>query len=195
MKSLSQVFESECEAAESTPQEDSANPFISHAFLSALEESGSATKRTGWAGGHVLVEDEDGELLACAPAYLKSHSQGEYVFDHGWADAYARAGGEYYPKLQVSVPFTPVTGPRLLVRPGPTGGPKRGARRGRAEGAAERRGVVLDRTSPSCRRRVATISARAASCSAPTSSSIGSTTAMAASTISSTRWPRASARR
>jgi predicted N-acyltransferase len=105
--------------AESGSQEDRDNPFISHAFLSACEESGSASRKTGWSGAHLLVEDPEGMLLACAPAYLKSHSQGEYVFDHGWADAYERAGGSYYPKLQVSVPFTPATGRRLLVRPGP----------------------------------------------------------------------------
>jgi predicted N-acyltransferase len=92
------------------------NPFVSHAFLEALEASGSATERTGWLPQHVLVEDTDGRLLAAAPLYLKSHSQGEYVFDHGWAQAYERAGGRYYPKLLSAVPFTPVTGPRLLVR-------------------------------------------------------------------------------
>ncbi|UVC11879.1 N-acetyltransferase [Rhizobium sp. TH2] len=90
------------------------NPFISHAYLSALEESGSAVPRTGWQGRHVLVE-EDGRLKAATFGYAKSHSQGEYVFDHGWADAYERAGGRYYPKLQHTVPFTPATGPRLLV--------------------------------------------------------------------------------
>ena len=94
------------------------NPFVSHSFLSALEESSSATRETGWLPRHLLYEDEDGGLLACMPCYLKFHSQGEYVFDHGWAEAYMRAGGEYYPKLQASVPFTPVTGPRLLVRAG-----------------------------------------------------------------------------
>ena len=94
------------------------NPFISHAFLYACEASGSATARTGWQGAHVLVEDAAGTLIACAPAYLKSHSQGEYVFDHGFAEALHRAGGRYYPKVQVSVPFTPATGRRLLVRPG-----------------------------------------------------------------------------
>nr|WP_244645220.1 GNAT family N-acetyltransferase [Salinarimonas ramus] len=93
-------------------------PFVSHAFLAALEESGCVRAETGWAPAHVLVEDGAGALLACAPAYLKSHSQGEYVFDHAWADAYERAGGRYYPKVQISVPFTPATGPRLLVRPG-----------------------------------------------------------------------------
>jgi predicted N-acyltransferase len=112
-------LESLREAADSYSEEDIDNPFISHAFLSSCEESGSATRRTGWGGAHLLVEDADEQLLACAPVWLKSHSQGEYVFDHGWADAYARAGGEYYPKLQVSVPFTPATGRRLLVRPGP----------------------------------------------------------------------------
>src|SRR5215472_14162238 len=95
------------------------NPFIHHVFLRALEESGSATRNTGWLPQHLLLEDERGELAGCMPCYLKSHSLGEYVFDHGWADAYARAGGSYYPKLQVAVPFTPATGRRLLVRPGP----------------------------------------------------------------------------
>src|SRR4051812_35417261 len=96
---------------------DPFNPFVSHAFLSALEDSGCVGRGTGWSPAHVLVEDQDGRLVGAAPAYLKSHSQGEYVFDYAWADAYERAGGRYYPKLQVSVPFTPVTGPRLLARP------------------------------------------------------------------------------
>ncbi|MBT9370234.1 GNAT family N-acetyltransferase [Rhizobium sp. CSW-27] len=94
------------------------NPFLSHAFLSALEESGSATAKTGWLGHHLLLEDADGRLLAAVPGYLKSHSQGEYVFDHGWADAFERAGGRYYPKIQCAIPFTPATGPRLLTRSG-----------------------------------------------------------------------------
>ncbi|KQQ18013.1 hypothetical protein ASF53_06480 [Methylobacterium sp. Leaf123] len=93
------------------------NPFTSYAFLSALEEAGCVSRRTGWLPLHVRVERE-GRLVGVAPCYLKSHSQGEYVFDHGWADAYERAGGSYYPKLQVSVPFTPVTGPRFLIAPG-----------------------------------------------------------------------------
>ncbi|MCX4195590.1 GNAT family N-acetyltransferase [Methylobacterium radiotolerans] len=93
------------------------NPFLSYAFLSALEDSGCVSRRTGWLPLHVSVE-RDGARLGVAPCYLKSHSQGEYVFDHGWADAYERAGGAYYPKLQVSVPFTPVTGPRFLIAPG-----------------------------------------------------------------------------
>ncbi len=91
------------------------NPFISHAFLHALEVSGSVGGRSGWTPAHVTVEDANGRLVAAAPCYLKSHSQGEYVFDHAWADAYERAGGRYYPKLQVAAPFTPVTGRRLLV--------------------------------------------------------------------------------
>jgi len=95
------------------------NPFISHAFLSALEQSNSVGPRTGWQPQHVLAHSADGSLVAAAPCYLKSHSRGEYVFDHGWAEAYARAGGDYYPKLQVAVPFTPATGRRLLVRPIP----------------------------------------------------------------------------
>ena len=91
------------------------NPFVSHAFLSSLEESGSATDRTGWLGHHLLLEKDDGTLIGAIPGYLKNHSQGEYVFDHGWADAFERAGGSYYPKLQCSIPFTPATGPRLMV--------------------------------------------------------------------------------
>ena len=89
-------------------------PFLSHAFLSSLEDSGSVGPGTGWTPAPILVEDEGGHLAAAAPSYLKTHSQGEYVFDHGWADAWERAGGQYYPKLQVAVPFTPVPGPRLL---------------------------------------------------------------------------------
>ena len=94
------------------------NPFVSHAFLSALEDSGSAGPRTGWLPRHAALRDAAGGLLAVAPMYAKSHSYGEYVFDHGWANALERAGGDYYPKLQVAVPFSPVPGPRLLVRPG-----------------------------------------------------------------------------
>ena len=119
VESLSQVLESKSEEAESTNEEDSRNPFISHDFLSALEDSGAVSAATGWAPQHVLVEDPKGALAAALPCYLKAHSHGEYVFDHGWAEAYERAGGDYYPKLQAAVPFTPVTGPRLLVRPGP----------------------------------------------------------------------------
>ena len=93
------------------------NPFLCHAFLEALEASGSATRESGWQPQHLALEDEGGRLVGAVPLYLKSHSYGEYVFDWGWASAYERAGGRYYPKLQCSVPFTPVTGPRLLLRP------------------------------------------------------------------------------
>jgi predicted N-acyltransferase len=95
------------------------NPFISHAFLSALEASASATARAGWQPQHLVAEGADGTIAGVVPCYLKTHSRGEYVFDGGWAEAYERVGGSYYPKLQVSVPFTPATGRRLLVAPGP----------------------------------------------------------------------------
>ena len=90
------------------------DPFVSHAFLAALEDSGSVGPGTGWTPAPILIEDDGARMVAAAPAYLKSHSQGEYVFDHGWAEAWERAGGEYYPKLQIAVPFTPVPGLRLL---------------------------------------------------------------------------------
>jgi predicted N-acyltransferase len=93
------------------------NPFISHTFLSSLERSGSVRVRAGWQPMHLVAEAGSG-IVGVVPCYAKSHSQGEYVFDHGWADAYERAGGDYYPKLQVAVPFTPAQGRRLLVRPG-----------------------------------------------------------------------------
>jgi uncharacterized protein len=99
-------------------QDYPSNPFISYDFLYAVEASASATARTGWQPQHLLAESPEGTLLGAVPCYLKSHSQGEYVFDRGWAEAYERAGGKYYPKLQVSVPFTPATGRRLLVQPG-----------------------------------------------------------------------------
>src|SRR5580692_6873078 len=95
------------------------NPTLSYTFLQAMEESGSATGRSGWAPQHLSLSDAGGRVIGIVPLYLKSHSYGEYVFDHGWADAYERAGGRYYPKLQVSVPFTPATGRRLLARAGP----------------------------------------------------------------------------
>ncbi len=90
------------------------NPLLSHAFLLALEQSGCASAKTGWAPSHLVLE-EDGTITGAVPCYLKNNSMGEYVFDHGWADAFHRAGGSYYPKLQVSIPFSPVTGPRLLA--------------------------------------------------------------------------------
>ncbi len=92
------------------------NPFIGHAFLAALEESGAVGPRTGWRARHAVLRDAHGQVAAVAPMYVKSHSYGEYVFDHAWADAFERAGGRYYPKLQVAVPFSPVPGPRLLIR-------------------------------------------------------------------------------
>ncbi len=91
------------------------NPFMSHAFLSAMEDSGSVGAGTGWQAAPIVIESEAGVPLAALPAYLKGHSQGEFVFDHSWADAYQRAGGRYYPKLQIAAPFTPATGPRLLL--------------------------------------------------------------------------------
>jgi predicted N-acyltransferase len=105
----------------SLPAEDwdalagSGNPFMSHAFLTALEDSESVGPGTGWTPAPLVIEDGAGHLLAALPAYAKGHSQGEYVFDHAWADAWERAGGAYYPKLQIAAPFTPATGPRLLL--------------------------------------------------------------------------------
>jgi hypothetical protein len=106
-----------------------------------LEESGTVAAKTGWMPQHLLVEDEAGSTLAAMPCYLKSHSQGEYVFDHGWAEAYELAGGDYYPKLQAAVPFTPVTGPRLLVRSGPLADAAREALIAGALELVKRRGV------------------------------------------------------
>ena len=96
------------------------NPFVSHAFLTCVEESGSAGPRTGWLPQHAALRDAAGRLVACAPMYAKSHSYGEYVFDHAWANAFERAGGRYYPKLQIASPFSPVPGPRFLIRPDST---------------------------------------------------------------------------
>jgi predicted N-acyltransferase len=110
-----------------TTLEQQYNPFISYDFLSSLELSQSVRTRGGWQPLHLLAEDSNGTLVGAVPCYAKTHSQGEYVFDHGWAEAYERAGGSYYPKLQVSVPFTPATGRRLLVRPGPEADAVRGA--------------------------------------------------------------------
>src|SRR3954451_13075015 len=104
-------------AAAGTTSKPAYNPFVSHAFFAALEASGSACVRTGWGPRHFIARVKD-DIAGIVPCYLKSHSQGEYVFDRGWADAYERAGGRYYPKLQASVPFTPATGPRLLIRNG-----------------------------------------------------------------------------
>jgi uncharacterized protein len=93
------------------------DPFLDHAFLLSLEESGSASAKKGWLPCHLVLKDGDGSIAAVMPCYLKSHSYGEYVFDHSWARAYEAAGGRYYPKLQTAVPFTPVMGRRVLVRP------------------------------------------------------------------------------
>jgi uncharacterized protein len=101
------------------PDAATLNPFVTHAFLKALEDAGTVSQRTGWTPQHLVLNAGDGSVAAVAPAYLKTHSQGEYIFDHGWAEAYQRAGGEYYPKLQIAVPFTPVPGPRFMARPGP----------------------------------------------------------------------------
>jgi len=102
------------EAAEGGRPED---PFTTHRFLKALEDSGSVGPGTGWQPQYLTARIDE-TLIGCAPVYVKSHSQGEYIFDHNWAHAYERAGGRYYPKLQIAVPFTPVTGRRLLTRPG-----------------------------------------------------------------------------
>ena len=105
------------EGSAADPHGERHNPFLGHAFLKALETTGSVGGRSGWAPAHVAVE-ENGRLVVAAPTYIKTNSQGEYVFDHAWADAYARAGGRYYPKIQIAVPFTPATGRRFLVGPG-----------------------------------------------------------------------------
>jgi hypothetical protein len=103
-------------AAEWDALTNGANPFVSHAFLSAMEDSGSVGRRSGWTSAPIVIEGADGKLAGALPAYVKEHSQGEYVFDHAWADAWHRAGGSYYPKLQIAAPFTPATGPRILTR-------------------------------------------------------------------------------
>ena len=164
------------------------DPFVSHAFLAALEDSGSVGPGTGWTPAPILIEDDGAHLVAAAPAYLKTHSQGEYVFDHGWADAWERAGGAYYPKLQIAVPFTPVPGPRLL-----------GSRPQHLLAAIEAVTVQNDMSSAHItfidearsRRSRAPRLAR----SARASNIIGSTAAIRASTTSSARCPAASARR
>ncbi len=91
------------------------NPFVSHAFLSVMEQSGSVGGQSGWDPLPIVIKDSAGRLAGALPAYAKAHSQGEYVFDHAWADAWHRAGGRYYPKLQIAAPFTPATGPRVLT--------------------------------------------------------------------------------
>ncbi len=117
LHSIDQVSVAAWDACANPGGEVPDNPFLAHAFLRALEVSGSATARTGWQPFHLLLEEAQDAVVGVVPMYLKSHSRGEYVFDHAWADAWHRAGGKYYPKLQVSVPFTPATGRRLLARP------------------------------------------------------------------------------
>ena len=144
-KGLRDSPEARCEERETfAPALDLAseyNPFLSYDFLWSLEQSGAATRKSGWLGQHLVLAGPDGRPSAVLPCYLKSHSMGEYVFDHGWADAFERAGGRYYPKLQVSVPFTPVTGRRLLVRPGPEADHQRSVLAKGAAALAERHGV------------------------------------------------------
>jgi uncharacterized protein len=113
LQSISDIPETDWNACLETD-----HPFVMHQFLKALEDSGSVTAETGWMPYHLVLE-HDGKTVGAAPMYVKGHSQGEYVFDYSWAHAYERAGGKYYPKLQLSVPFSPVTGPRLLVPAGP----------------------------------------------------------------------------
>ncbi|MCX5494243.1 GNAT family N-acetyltransferase [Kaistia dalseonensis] len=117
LKAINADAQPDGETSHASHEKTPYNPFVSYDFLSALEKSGSATARTGWQARHIVLEGPGGSTSGVVPCYQKAHSQGEYVFDQGWADAYERAGGSYYPKLQVSVPFTPATGPRLLVRP------------------------------------------------------------------------------
>ena len=114
IEGLAQIDKAKWDAV-ANPDGAEYDPFLSWDFLEALEASGSASDQTGWLPRHMLVEDEAGNLLGAAPLYAKGHSQGEYVFDHGWADAYERAGGQYYPKLLTAIPFTPVTGRRILA--------------------------------------------------------------------------------
>ncbi len=116
--SISEIGQESWDACRQTNPSAAGNPFLSYAFLSALEDSGCVSEQSGWLPHHLALKDETEAILACLPLYLKAHSQGEYVFDHGWADAFERAGGRYYPKLQSSIPFTPVTSPKLLIREG-----------------------------------------------------------------------------
>jgi uncharacterized protein len=106
----------ETDAAEWDALTGGGNPFVAHAFLTAMEDSLSVGGRSGWQPAPLVIDGPDGRLAGALPAYIKSHSQGEYVFDHSWADAWHRAGGSYYPKLQIAAPFTPATGPRVLTR-------------------------------------------------------------------------------
>ena len=172
--------------------------FITHSFrtisCASLELSDSVRARTGWQPMHLLAEDSGGALVGAVPCYVKSHSRGEYVFDHGWAEAFERAGGSYYPKLQVSVPFTPATGRRLLARPGPHADAVRADARRRADRHLPALRCLLRARHLPDRAGMAVARQSAASSSAPTSSSTGRTRATVRSTTSWRRWPRASAR-
>ncbi|HTE79173.1 MAG TPA: peptidogalycan biosysnthesis protein, partial [Reyranella sp.] len=110
VESLSAVDAAQWDACALAPGA-AGSPFLSHRFLKSLEDSKSVGRRTGWQPQYLLAEADDGTLQGAVPLYMKSHSQGEYIFDHGWAQAFERAGGRYYPKLQAAIPFTPVPGP------------------------------------------------------------------------------------
>ena len=168
---------------------DGAHP--SSATPSSALEDGSVS-RTGWLPQHARCATRPA-IAGCAPCYPKSHSQGEYVFDYGWADAFERAGGSYYPKLQVAPAVQPVTGPRLLVAAGRRDAARRRWPRGWCSLRPARPLLGPRHLLPGG--RVARARGVPAGCSAPASSSTGTTTAMRPSTISSARWPRASARR
>ena len=169
------------------------NPFVSWDFLEALERSGTVSAKTGWAPRHAVLKRRPG-VTAVMPCYAKSHSQGEYVFDWGWADAFERAGGRYYPKLQVSVPFTPVTGPRLLTAPGPHAAGAQEDARGRPGRAHAPHGRLLRARHLPSRGRTPRASPSSASSAAPTSSSTSPTRATATSRAFLPRSLRASAR-
>jgi predicted N-acyltransferase len=117
IRQIAEIGQANWDACANSGQERTDDPFTTYRFLKALEDSGSVGTGTGWQP-HYLQALEDGETIGVAPMYAKSHSQGEYIFDHNWAHAYERAGGRYYPKLQIAVPHTPATGRRILVKDG-----------------------------------------------------------------------------
>lgn len=182
-----------CAAPEAADGGRPLDPFTTHRFLKALEDSGSVGPGTGWQPHH-LAARLGGRLLGVMPLYAKGHSQGEYVFDHSWAHAYERAGGRYYPKLQAAVPFTPATGRRFLTA---ADAPRAAVIAALAQGAAQIAGATAcpRSTSPSAPRRSTRPAANWGCCGAPASSSTGSTRAIPASTSSSPPCPRASASR
>jgi predicted N-acyltransferase len=130
-----------CAAPEALEGGRPENPFLTHRFLRALEESGSVGRGAGWIPRHLVARDAEGRVVGAAPLYVKTHSQGEYVFDHAWANAWDRAGGAYYPKLQGAVPFTPATGRRFLARPGPQAAAVEAALMAGAATLADRNGL------------------------------------------------------